>query len=173
MRKARPEEFDRIFEILQSSFPRDEYRDYADQKQLMENPNYCIYVLEKNAEICAFISIWHISGFAFIEHFAVDKAYRNCGLGSQMLMKLDKLLNTRFCLEVELPETDLARRRIDFYKRNGFFYNDYIYEQPAYSEDLGPVALRIMSTVAPLSSKEFENVKNQLYKTVYKYNIDL
>ena len=168
MRKATTQDFDHIYDILQSSFPKDERRGYEAQKQLLKHPNYRIYVWEQFGKICAFISFWKIDGFAFVEHFAVAESYRNCGLGSKMLCTLKETLCVRICLEVELPETDLARRRVEFYKRNGFYYNAYEYEQPAYSKDQVAVPLRIMSTMAPLTEVEFINVKKQIYKMVYQ-----
>lgn len=168
MRKATVGDFDHIYDILQSSFPKDERRGYEAQKQLLKHPDYSIYVWERYGKICAFISVWEIDGFALVEHFAVDESCRNCGLGSKMLCKLKETLGVRICLEVELPETDLACRRIEFYKRNGFYYNEYEYEQPAYSEETNPVSLRLMTTAAPLAEDEFINVKKQIYKTVYQ-----
>ncbi len=168
MRKAKAEEFDLIFDIMKSSFPKDEYRDYVAQKQLLSHPDYDIYVWEQSEKICAFISVWKFKNMVFIEHFAVAKSCRNCGLGSKMLCKLKETLGVRLCLEVELPETNLARRRVEFYKRNGFYYNDYMYEQPAYSKDQNAVPLRIMSTMTSLTEDEFKDIKKQIYKMVYQ-----
>lgn len=167
MKVAKPTEFDSIFKIMKSAFPRNEYRSYACQKTLFDSQDYIAYVCEKDGEICAFISVWQFDSFAYIEHFAVLEKYRNCGLGKQMLDELKEMSGKRLCLEVELPINDNAKRRIAFYERNGFYYNDYPYEQPPFSKDRDAVPLRIMCTKAPLTKQEFENIKNQLYKRVY------
>ena len=52
----------------------------------------------------------------------------------------------RICLEVELPETEMAARRIGFYERNGFYYNDYFYMQPPIAEGRNAIPLRLMTT---------------------------
>ena len=38
--------FDEIYEIMEQSFPEDERRTYEEQKGLLENPLYHIYVLQ-------------------------------------------------------------------------------------------------------------------------------
>ena len=90
---------------------------------------------------------------------------RNGGLGGRFL---DGLTADRPCvLEVELPETDLARRRIGFYRRHGFAWNDYPYMQPALRPTESPIPLRLMTRNAPLPEEEFHRLKKEIYKTVY------
>ena len=82
--------------------------------------------------------------------------------------ELDGLTADRPCvLEVELPETDLARRRIGFYRRHGFAWNDYPYMQPALRPTESPIPLRLMTRNAPLPEEEFHRRKKEIYKTVY------
>ena len=76
-------------------------------------------------------------------------------------------------LEVEPPETDIAARRIEFYKRNGFYFNNYDYTQPSMAVGQPSIPLRIMSFSRPLSQAEFVQVKDTLYSGVYKVNFDL
>ena len=45
----------------------------------------------------------------------------------QQLQELMTQQSKRICLEVELPETELAIRRIRFYERNGLYLNSYDY----------------------------------------------
>ncbi len=124
LRVAKTEEFDKIFSILENSFPPDEYRTYEGQKFLWNHPKYTVYVIPDDESDCikAFITVWKFEDFAFIEHFAVNPFYRNQGLGSLILHEILNLLQCQICLEVELPKTDFAKRRIGFYERNGFFY---------------------------------------------------
>ena len=72
------------------------------------------------------------------------------------------------CLEVELPETEKAKRRIAFYERNGFFLNNYEYEQPAYSADKKAVPLLIMTYNKPVSYERFKEIRKELYLHVYE-----
>lgn len=68
----------------------------------------------------ALIASWDFDDFVFLEHFAVDPARRSGGIGGQMLDAMLAHCGKRACLEAELPETELAARRIGFYERHGF-----------------------------------------------------
>ncbi|MEI3552766.1 MAG: GNAT family N-acetyltransferase [Acutalibacteraceae bacterium] len=94
LRVAKTEEFDKIFSILENSFPPDEYRTYEGQKSLWNHPKYTVYVIPDDESDCikAFITVWKFEDFAFIEHFAVNPFYRNQGLGSLILHEILNLL---------------------------------------------------------------------------------
>lgn len=163
------EDFDKIYSLMKESFPPDEYRTYQEQKELLSNPQYRIYVLPdfKAKDIKAFISVWKFDDFAFIEHFAVNPTYRNDGVGSSMLQETVKLLSCMICLEVELPNSEISKRRIGFYERNGFFINDYMYIQPPISNGRNPVPLKIMTSGNEITEDKFDEIKALLYKYVY------
>ena len=160
-------EFDEMFSIMEKSFPIDEYRPYDEQKALFENEYYCVYT-EKEEKIKGFIAVWEFPEFLYIEHFAVNPDCRNQGTGAHILHEITKLYDKTACLEVEPPKDDLTKRRIGFYERNGFFLNEYPYVQPPISKGKNPVPLMIMSSGKMLSEAEFKDVKNTLYKEVYK-----
>ena len=164
-----PQQFDQVFSIMEHSFPIDEYRTYAEQKCLLDNPKYKLYTLPdtQNSQISAFVSIWLFSDFAYIEHFAVSAAARCQGLGSSILNEIKHILSCQICLEVELPKTDLAKRRIAFYKRNGFALNDYPYIQPALSKGRHPLPLLLMTTDGTITPDRFAYIKTTLYQHVY------
>lgn len=154
-----------LYNLLQDSFPTDEYRPYDAQLALLSEPRYTLWT---TAERNALISVWSFSDFAFIEHLAVAPACRNAGLGSQVLRTLLASLSCPVCLEAELPETGLARRRLAFYQRNGFVINEFPYLQPSYGAGRCPVPLCILSTGAALTEAQFESIRNTLYREVYK-----
>jgi ribosomal protein S18 acetylase RimI-like enzyme len=162
-------DFREAFELLSKSFPLDEYRPYEAQRVLLEHPLYRAYILkdDESTEIRALITVWKLEKFVFIEHFAVAPACRNQGLGAKILQEVKEMLSARLVLEAELPETDLARRRIGFYQRNGFTLNEYPYLQPSYGKGREAVPLFLMTTGGSISEGEFEAVKSALYKTVY------
>lgn len=168
MEKMRPEEFDQVFALMEASFPPDEYRPYQAQKALLEKNCYEIYVLRsETGQVIALMAVWNLGDYAFVEHLAVDPACRNGGLGAQMLRQAADCFQKPLCLEVELPETELAARRIGFYRRNGFFLNEYPYVQPALEADRQPIPLRIMTWGRPIDWAEFEELKKKIYTTVY------
>ncbi len=162
------EDFYKVYELMKLSFPIDEYRTYDEQRALLEMSEYNIYVsFDESEALAAFIAIWDFETFAFIEHFAVSPAFRNCGLGSKILAEVAGLFKKMLCLEVELPKDELAHRRVAFYQRNHFEYNEYPYVQPSISDGRKPVPLRLMTYGRHISDKEFASIKNTLYTRVY------
>ena len=156
-------DFPEIYRIMQASFSDDEYRPYDEQLALFEEPEYRIYYMP-----AGFLAVWEFESFIYIEHFAVDPALRNSGTGSAMLQELVKQYQKPICLEVELPEDELTRRRIGFYERNGFIFNEYPYIQPPISKGKSPVPLRIMTYRSEITREEFQKMKEILYRRVYK-----
>lgn len=156
-------DFPEIYRIMQASFSDDEYRPYDEQLALFEEPEYRIYYMP-----AGFLAVWEFESFIYIEHFAVDPALRNSGTGSAMLQELVKQYQKPICLEVELPEDELTRRRIGFYERNGFVFNEYPYIQPPISKGKSPVPLRIMTYRSEITRQEFQKMKEILYRRVYK-----
>lgn len=167
LEKMNPIDYERVYHILEKSFPVDERRPYDAQKALLEEPRYSIFVYKENGEIVGFLATWSLDGVVFVEHFAVDSTYRNGGIGSRMLSELLACAAMPVCLEVEPPESELARRRIAFYERNGLVLNPYSYTQPAMAEGQNAIPLMIMSSGAPLSKEQFEETKRLLYTHVY------
>lgn len=159
-------DFPEIYRIMQASFPDDEYRPYEEQIALFQEPEYRIYYMP-----AGFLAVWEFESFIYIEHFAVDPALRNSGTGSAMLQELVKQYQKPICLEVELPEDELTRRRIGFYERNGFVFNEYPYIQPPISKGKSPVPLRIMTYGSAITRETFEEMKEVLYRRVYKCGI--
>lgn len=158
--------FPEIYRIMQASFSDDEYRPYDEQLALFEEPEYRIYYMP-----AGFLAVWEFESFIYIEHFAVDPAIRNSGTGSAMLQELVKQYQKPICLEVELPEDELTRRRIGFYERNGFVFNEYPYIQPPISKGKSPVPLRIMTYGSAITQDTFEEMKRVLYQRVYKCTV--
>ena len=177
--------FPEIYRIMQASFSDDEYRPYDEQLALFEEPEYRIYYMPAigmervgnhsignfTMHAAGFLAVWEFESFIYIEHFAVDPALRNSGTGSAMLKELVKQYQKLICLEVELPEDELTRRRIGFYERNGFVFNEYPYIQPPISKGKSPVPLRIMTYGEAITRETFEAIKNVLYRSVYKYGV--
>ena len=156
-------DFPQLYKLLEDSFPIDEYRPREAQLAVLNDPRYTLLT---TADRTALISLWRFEGFTFIEHFAVAPEKRNQGLGRRILHEVLTSLSCPICLEAELPETDLARRRLEFYQRNCFTVNPFPYYQPAYTPDRKAVPMQILSTV-PLTRKQFEHIRDTLYHEVY------
>lgn len=168
IRSMTESEFDRVFAQMEESFPSDERRPYEEQKVLLSRPEYRIEVWEEDGCICGFAAVWEFSEFTFLEHLAVDAACRNRGIGGKLLSGLLSKSKKTLCLEVELPETELAARRIGFYERNGFCLNEYPYSQPPISKGKQAVPLMIMTSGRTVTADEFAQIKQILYTRVYQ-----
>ena len=164
--KLEIKEFDTVYAIMERSFPLEEYRSYEDQKALFKKPAYRIYAAKENGKILGFAAVWQLENGLFLEHLAVDPQCRNRGIGAKLL---GFLAQNRCCLEVELPETDIARRRIGFYERNGFFFNDYPYLQPPLRKGNELLPLRLMTKPTAIDEATYERYKKRMYAVVYKY----
>ncbi len=158
-------DFPAVYALMEHSFPAEERREREAQWDCRKNSSFTTFLV-KEPELKGFITVYDFRDFCFVEHFAVNPAFRNQGLGSKMLTALQERVSCPLVLEVELPETEFARRRIEFYRRNGFVLNGYPYLQPPYSPEKSPVPLLLMSTV-PLSQSRFNAVKTKLYAQVY------
>ena len=159
-------DFDRVYALLERNFPLAEYRSYDNQKALWQRPEYRVLAMRDPAgQIIAIAAVWDLPDFRFLEHLAVDPAMHNQGLGTKMLAAL--MDERRIYLEVEPPETPIARRRIGFYQRMGFFLNDYPYRQPSMGDGRPPIPLKIMTAERPISPEEFREVRDLLYQKVY------
>ncbi len=159
--------FDRMFSIMESSFPRDEYRTYEGQKALLGKSEYNLLGLFDGETLKGFIAVWKFDYVTFIEHFAVSEKYRNEGLGSKILGEIAENSDKIICLEVEPPKDEMSIRRIEFYKRNGFYFNDYPYVQPAMAKGKKEIPLFIMTANRGVTEGEFEKIKDELYRRVY------
>ena len=162
-------DFPLIYIIMEKSFPEDERRPYNEQEALLRNPLYRIYIARESDEksVQGFAAVWEFDKFAFVEHLAVEPSNRNKGIGARILEMLHCSIGKKLCLEVEPPKDEMSVRRIAFYKRNHFFFNDYEYFQPPISEGKNPVQLYIMTSESEITEQEFLLIKSILYKKVY------
>lgn len=167
LEKLTEQDFPQVWNIMEHSFPPEERRTRMGQENLLDNPYYQLYGYKKEGIVAAFFAVWQFEKLLFVEHFAVSEAYRNSGIGAELLQQLLKMMHMPTVLEVELPEGELPRRRIGFYERNGFVWNDYDYMQPSMQEGKSEIPLRIMSYPKALNQNLFETVRDTLYREVY------
>jgi len=167
LEKISYKDFDDIFLKLVDSFIEDERRDKVDAYALLDNDRYTVYHVIDGGIRVGFVTVWQLDVSVFIEHFVIFEQYRNKGYGAQTL-ELIKQNFPNIILEVEPPQTDIARRRIEFYRRSGLVVNDKPYLQPSYRKNGQAVPLVIMSYPDVLSN--FDEAVDELYRTVYGIN---
>lgn len=160
--------FEEIFSIMDEAFPNSEMRTYEEQKKLLNNKKYNIFTKENDqGEVIGFLAYWELNSCTFFEHLAVSKKYRGKGIGTQIILENLKNKKTPVLLEVELPKTEVASKRISFYKKLGFKQNTFYYEQPSLRKNEDSQQLLIMSYPGLLDEKSFFKYKKEIYKDVY------
>lgn len=164
--------FDSAFEILQSSFPVSEFRTKENQKALLGKKEYVLYGIYANEDIeklLGILAVWRLDGFVFVEHFATQRDVRGGGIGGATLLELQAMTDGMIVLEVELPQEEMQKRRIDFYEKHGFFRNAFAYMQPPLRDGEALLPLMLMSYPKPLTESTFLNCRDVLYDVVYGY----
>lgn len=136
------------------AFPENERRDWEDIAARIEtdDPIFSLHVIRKNDDAVGFVTTWRLPDALYVEHLAVYPDKRSGGIGSAVLAEITDIAGGKpVVLEVELPGvSDVARRRIEFYRRNGFTAMDqYPYFQPPYRPG-GPTVPLMLMVTSPL-----------------------
>ena len=163
------EEFEQVYSLMEEAFPPCEMRTYEGQKAVLKRPQYHLELrYDESGRVIAFLAWWQLSKACFVEHLAVSRQIRGGGVGGKLL---DDFVgrHKEVVLEVEPAQTEVAARRIGFYKRHGFVLNEYPYMQPPMRKGEKGCPLLVMSSPKALSKEEFETVKEELYRTVYAF----
>ncbi len=155
----------RIFNTYASTFPENERRDEAQFLELAENPNCYIYNIKKEENAIGYCIIWQLESCYFLEHFEVFEAFRNQKYGSEIVEILKEKFE-KLVLETE-PEhlSEIAKRRISFYQRNGFEIIEKKYLQPSYGEGKPKALLYLMSNFLP---ENLQILVEEIYLQVYE-----
>lgn len=157
--------------LYDSSFPVNERRIYKDTDHFRKfvaekRGKFNVLVAKEDDLFLGFISYWDFGKFVYIEHFAVEENLRGRNIGGRILDYIIKEVSENLVLEVELPTTHLAMRRINFYKRMGFIlHEDLEYYQPPYSCEKEWVRLLIMThgSVDLKAEKVVEILQREVY----------
>jgi ribosomal protein S18 acetylase RimI-like enzyme len=156
-----------VLDALEQAFVYEERRDRAAALEALKDPRYRIHMAQKGEETVGFITVWELDGFCFAEHFVIYPAHRNRGLGSEVLAAL-KARYARIVLEAEPPEDELKRRRLGFYRRNGFYENSISYLQPSYHGGEGvPLVLISFPAVLEQPAREIREIYREVYGREY------
>lgn len=163
-------DYKKIYGLMKESFHKEEIRNYENGLKQLNKGNYRILISKDNkGDITGFIAEWDLGSVIFLEHFAVDKGLRGFGIGSEMLKVYLKGASKPVILEVEEDDTEIGKRRIDFYKRMGFYLSEFGYLQPILRGDAKKeIPLRIMSFPAALSEDSFKAFKKEVFSKIYK-----
>lgn len=157
-----------VEDLFVEAFPTNERRDLPLQRNNTDNePQFCCNVLEEDEKAVGLLTFWDFPEFYYIEHFAISKQLRNKSYGSKTLKTLRNKVKKPVIIEVERPENELAKRRIDFYLRAGFKLDHHNYRQPPYRPSDKAYPMYIMSYGDIDMEQQYEKIKSMIYKEVY------
>ena len=151
------------------SFPPNERRCVKKMMEFYDSEMpFSILIIEKENKFVGFLTHWNLTDFIFVEHFAISPEFRNGGYGRNVMELFIEKTDKPILLEVELPDNDLAMRRIGFYQRIGFnLWENIEYSQPEYIKGSGAIPMKLMSFGKLEVEKNFAEIKRKVYSVVY------
>lgn len=167
LKKITKKEYNKFFNLLESDFCLDERKTKAGELKAFDDSNFSPNFIYDGETLVGYVCFWEFEKFLYIEHFAILKEMRGTGCGSKFLKEFSEKTNKAIILEVELPETETAEKRIKFYERIGYVVNHFHYTQPAYQPESNPVDMFVMSYNYPLSETDFNDFTKQIKTIVY------
>lgn len=159
--------YEQVERLWLEAFPEEERREVSAQRLNTDTQPKFHCLVAEDPQVIGFLSFWDFDSFCYVEHFATEPAVRNAGYGSAILQEMLRRASKPTVLEVEEPTTELSRRRIGFYSRNGLILWDVPYLQPAYRAGGAKVPMRLMATAPLTVEKDYPFVRHTLYKEVY------
>ena len=160
--------FLKAWKLYEAAFPFEERRLLEHQSYILQNDKYHFDIVMDENQFMGFIFWWDFDTYRFVDHFATAIAQRNKGVGKLLLKEFIDSNDKPVILEVELPVSDINKRRINFYERLGFKLNDHYYEMPPLREDQSPVHLLLMSYPNCISKKEVELFVKKYHSIITK-----
>ena len=157
-----------VEKLIVASFPSDEYRALDQLRAFTDAPNaFTNHVVKEDDRMIGLFTSWDFDDFVYVEHFATDPEVRNGGYGKKIMEAFCNQCSKPIVLEVEEPEEEMAKRRVGFYERLGYKLWGANYEQPPYKEGDHFLPMRIMAYGALECERDYDRVKEMLYKYVY------
>lgn len=111
-----------VEEIYNEAFPKYERKPFSIIVAHNESGAGSILKITLNGEMVGFFFTYFYRDLAMVDYFAMHKDYRNRGIGREAIRLLGELYaDKKVFLEIEDPESsEMATRRLGFYKRCGF-----------------------------------------------------
>lgn len=168
IKKLDQSSFEEVYAIMEEAFPYAERRSKEEQRQLLKRKEYELYGWFVDGELWAFLAAWDLGKIRFGEHLATRCDKRNSGVGKELFQAYEAQKQTPLVFEVELPETEMAKRRIGFYERLGYhLYQDVEYYQGPFHGETHCLPLRLMMNRADCNKADLDEIIHLIYKHVY------
>jgi GNAT superfamily N-acetyltransferase len=155
--------------LLVDSFPPEEYRDLSQWEAYIDTQEeFKLCVLRVDNTPVGIAAYWLFDTFCYGEHLATIPEVRGKGYGKLLVEWLcEQAPGKPVVLEVELPETEIAARRIRFYERNGFVLCTEPYLQPPYRKGDKAIPMHLMIHGDLSSTFYYNQAKTEIYTKVY------
>jgi GNAT superfamily N-acetyltransferase len=161
------EVFKRAFAIYAEAFSGLERRSLCEQRDVMRRPHYRFSAVLREGEPVGVLAWWKLSGFCFVEHFAIAEAHRSGGLGRRAVELLLGHVAEPVAVDVEPFGTGhAAARRVAFYRRLGFAYCGQPVTLPAYrGKGSAPSNFMVWGAEPDRGEREriFETICSEIY----------
>lgn len=152
-------------QLFEEAFPEQERPPFSTIRH-RDAGKFHFLVAENGDDPVGILTYWTFDELVYVEHFAIAEELRNQGLGKAVFLNFLSQQTEQVVLEVELPNTEEADHRIEFYASMGFYQNPQPYLQPSYHGDNRSVPMIIMSKYE-LDDDEFLEIERLLYREVY------
>ncbi|MFZ4582988.1 MAG: GNAT family N-acetyltransferase [Paludibacter sp.] len=163
--------FGEVYDLYNTSFPSYSRRSWAGLETVFNKKQaFNSVAVKKDSKFVGLIHYWIFDKFVYIEQFAIHPDYRNAGLGTKVMKEFLKKHELPIVIETETPRTQIASKRIYFYERVGFYMISNFYMQPPYEGSQVLMSMLIMTNDYNYVNKYFQQIKNTIYKEVYKYD---
>ncbi len=153
--------------LYTDSFPAEERRPWKSVVNPESPYGPQLHAIITDGRIAGFLTLWRFERFAYIEHLAIDPAFRSKGSGSSAVRLICELCGmTPVVVEIEPPVESApdTMRRLAFYRRLGFETIDRDYVQPPYSPGLPSVPLHLMATAVLPPASTARTLHTHVYK---------
>jgi GNAT superfamily N-acetyltransferase len=159
--------FQIAWKLYEEAFPAEERRLIDAQSRVMEKPSYHFDIIIHDNQFIGFFLWWDFENHRYIDHFATATQHRNKGFGKLILEQfMDG--SKPILLEVELPDSPINQRRINFYERIGLKLNQHYYEVPSSEKGHAPFQLLLMSYPTLLSETDVEQFVKRCHPIIFE-----
>lgn len=152
-------------ELFEEAFPEQERPPFSSLRR-RDSGKFHFLVAENGDDPIGILTYWNFDDLIYVEHFAIAEELRGQGLGKAAFLNFLSQQQEQVVLEVELPNTEEADHRLEFYASMGLFRNTQPYVQPPYRTGGTEVPMIIMSKYE-LDDDEFDEIRQILYREVY------
>ena len=152
--------------LYESAFPDDERIETEKFMMMIENcRSMTFYAITEDNEFCGMAVIWELGICRYLLYLAVLEEKRNQNLGSMTLEQLLKESDLPIIGEVERPVNKINKRRIEFYKRNGFHIET---ENPVILNEAHTHSTCVLQLIASSPLQNADECQKRVVDIVYK-----